>query len=152
MEGRRRFKLPVIADEVTSHFMGDANFLRRFARSYLRKAVYELGVFLIGERRRGDRVVSTATLQDVAPSVWGRWEHQMEHAGDIYISLLDLTRQTGQVVVAERRARAESEERVATFIERLIAPLTGNQKIRNHWKPLQVDKMAEELQQMDDAA
>ena len=153
LKGQRKVKLPALADAVTDHFQQDANFLRRFAADYLRRAVYDVAIEVIAGRRQPvDVAVSMNRMTDAAPSVWGRWENQLEHVGDSYVCLLDLTRESGAVAIAERRKRAEGEERMAALIERLITPLKQNQKIRSYWKPQQVQAVAEELQPKDAAA
>jgi hypothetical protein len=148
-------KLPTVVDEATDHFSRDAAFLRRFAATMLRQVIYEVAVATIGTLRHPVNVRpgrAAVPTSEVAAGVWGRWETQLEHVGDMYVPLLDLTKETGRVAVAERRKRADAEERMASLIERLISPLRRNQTIRGYWKPQEVERLVTALQPATEAA
>lgn len=136
---KKKVKLPDLVNDATTHFLGDVDFLRRFASEMLRTTIYRVAVEEIAANRGPlDIRLAPASIPNVAPSIWARWENHLEHAGDSYVPLPELTPELGRLAIAERRARMDSEERAASFVERLIARLSPKQCVRECWTPEQV--------------
>ena len=151
--GKKAIRLPALAAAAVKHFGRNLDFLRRFADAYLYAVLYEAGLKFLSQHRGPLSLAFTGgKLGAVAESIWGRWESHLEHAGDQYIPLPELTRSLARVAIAERQARADVEGRMAAFLERLTVPLKRNQRVRDYWQPAQIQEVYDEVNGKKEAA
>ncbi len=148
LDGQDEIQVPELTTKAIAHFKGDIAFMQLLIQETLPSTVAELAYDVLtrirgSAIRMGDALVTREGFQErVHRSKFRDW---MEHAGDRHISLLKLTKQTGQVVVAERRARSDEEHRRADFIERLIKPLRGKQTVGDRWSEEQIEQIRRQV-------
>ena len=148
LDGQDDIQIPELTAKAIAHFKGDTTFMELLVEETLPGTIGDLAYHILSRSRgsairMGDAIVTRDGFdQRVERSRFRDW---MEHAGDRHIALLALTKQTGLLAIAERRARADEDYRRAEFIERLIKPLRGKQTIGGKWTEEQIDQIRREV-------
>jgi hypothetical protein len=148
LDGQDDVQVPELTAKAIAHFKGDIDFMTLLVEETLPGTVGDLAYHILSRARgsairMGDSIVTRDGFdQRVERSRFRDW---MEHAGDRHIALLALTKQTGQLAIAERRGRGDEEYRRAAFLERLIKPLRGKQVIGDRWTDEAIDQIRQEI-------
>ncbi len=146
-------ELPALVKRAVTHFSKDHNFLKRFAQDFLYRAFYDLAIDELSQTRGPYNIQQAPMrLRAVKPSIWDRWEGHLEHAGNQYVSLPELTPTLWLLARGERVQRREAEERAISFGDRLVARCGPRQKVKHCWKPGEVDALWETLHPKEDVA
>jgi len=153
-KARGPVKLPALVKRAVKHFMADGKFLRRFVQDFIYRAFYNLAVDELCQMRGPiDLRHIPVRLRPLKPSIWARWERHTEYVPGVgHVALLELTRAYGTLAIAERSKRREAEDKAISFLDQLIAPCRGQQKIRDRWKPIEVDALWETLHPKEQVA
>lgn len=142
---------PTISEAMANRLRADAALLEAFWRQALDAIVYVETMSVAASTRSllrgGFRPALVDDLDVRSQAQVNQWNNWLEHSGDRYILLLDMTAGDLAVAMTERGKRVAAETRVIALHRALIAGLDDDQRVRDRFTAVDIERIWQGLAQ-----
>ncbi len=155
---RKSFKLPDLVNEAVGEFAGQPGFAKEFVQALAYPMFYSIATQQIGSMRAlrsGDYVFARGLSAEEAAErverraarpIFERWLHHVEHCGDRYVHLVEMTKMDIRMAKEERGKRVRAEQQMIELLTRLARRLKGDQRVSDRWSLEEIENVAQSIE------
>jgi hypothetical protein len=140
-----------VREQLKAEIMSDTDWVEDMLDESLNPVLYDLATNAVHGTRQGiflvvgDEIMRRDEFRRRARGQASRWMGWMEHVGDRFIRLGDMTRRDLLLAAQERRRRADREYKIADLWEKLAAGLAEEQRVGEVYTIDQIQEVAEAI-------